>query len=38
MMEQLPYSKYTNKIGVAMSTTGCGGTNAITGLLDAWQV
>ena len=37
MMGAVAYSKYTNKIGVAYVTTGCGGTNAITGLLDAWQ-
>ncbi len=36
-MGAVAYSKYTNKIGVAYVTTGCGGTNAITGLLDAWQ-
>lgn len=37
MMGAVAYSKYTNKIGVAYVTTGCGGTNTITGLLDAWQ-
>ena len=31
------YSKYKNDFSVVMPTTGCGGTNAITGLLDAWQ-
>jgi acetolactate synthase-1/2/3 large subunit len=31
------YAKYNNDLGVAMVTTGCGGTNAITGLLNAWQ-
>jgi len=31
------YAKYRNSFGVAMVTTGCGGTNALTGLLDAWQ-
>lgn len=36
-MGAVAYSKYTNKIGVAYVTTGCGGTNAITGVLDAWQ-
>ncbi len=30
------YSKVTNNIGVAMVTTGPGGTNAITGLVGAW--
>lgn len=36
-MAAVTYSKVTNKIGVLMVTTGCGGTNAITGVLDAWQ-
>lgn len=36
-MGAVAYSKYTNKIGVAYVTTGCGGTNALTGVLDAWQ-
>lgn len=36
-MAAVGYSKYNNKISVVMPTTGCGGTNAITGLLDAWQ-
>ncbi|MCI0500417.1 MAG: thiamine pyrophosphate-binding protein [Epsilonproteobacteria bacterium] len=36
-MGAVAYSKYTNKIGVACVTTGCGGTNAVTGVLDAWQ-
>ena len=31
------YSKYTGKPSLVCPTTGCGGTNAITGLLDAWQ-
>jgi acetolactate synthase-1/2/3 large subunit len=30
------YSKGTNRMGVAMVTTGPGGTNAITGLAGAW--
>lgn len=30
------YAKATNNIGVAMVTTGPGGTNAITGLAGAW--
>lgn len=30
------YSKVTNNLGVAMVTTGPGGTNAITGLAGAW--
>ncbi len=36
-MAAISYAKYTEHIGVAYVTTGCGGTNAITGLLDAWQ-
>ena len=31
------YSKYSENLGVAYITTGCGGTNAMTGLLGAWQ-
>lgn len=31
------YAKYRNSFGVAMVSTGCGGTNSLTGLLDAWQ-
>ena len=31
------YSKMKNGIGAAMFTTGCGSTNAVTGVLDAWQ-
>jgi acetolactate synthase-1/2/3 large subunit len=30
------YAQYTNNIGVAVVTTGPGGTNAITGLAGAW--
>ena len=30
------YARVTNKIGVAMVTTGPGGTNAITGVYGAW--
>jgi acetolactate synthase-1/2/3 large subunit len=30
-------AKYTNGFAVSFLTTGCGATNAITGLLDAWQ-
>ncbi len=30
------YGQYTNNIGVAMVTTGPGGTNAITGVAAAW--
>ncbi|MFA6032759.1 MAG: thiamine pyrophosphate-binding protein, partial [Myxococcota bacterium] len=31
------YAKYREDISCVYVTTGCGGTNAITGLLDAWQ-
>ena len=30
------YSQYTNNIGVALVTTGPGGTNAITGIAGSW--
>nr|MCU0602284.1 thiamine pyrophosphate-binding protein [Desulfobacterales bacterium] len=30
------YSQYTNHLGVALVTTGPGGTNAITGVAAAW--
>lgn len=36
-MAAVGYSKLHNEISVVMPTTGCGGTNTITGLLDAWQ-
>lgn len=36
-MGAVAYSKYTNGFAVTIPTTGCGGTNCITGLLDAWQ-
>lgn len=36
-MAAVGYAKYTEGFGVAYITTGCGGTNALTGLLDAWQ-
>lgn len=36
-MAAVAYAKYKNSIGAVMLTTGCGGTNAMTGLLDAWQ-
>jgi acetolactate synthase-1/2/3 large subunit len=36
-MGAVGYAKYTNGFGVTMVTTGCGSTNAITGLLEAWQ-
>jgi acetolactate synthase-1/2/3 large subunit len=36
-MAAVGYAKYSGKLGVVMPTTGCGCTNTITGLLDAWQ-
>ena len=30
------YSQYTNKLGVALVTTGPGSTNAVTGIASAW--
>ncbi len=30
------YSQYTNKLGVALVTTGPGATNAVTGIASAW--
>lgn len=36
-MAAVSYAKYNEHLGAAYLTTGCGGTNAITGLLDAWQ-
>ncbi len=36
-MAGVAYSKYTGEPSLVCPTTGCGGTNAITGLLDAWQ-
>jgi len=35
-MSAVGYSKYTNDLSAVMVTSGCGATNAITGLLDAW--
>jgi acetolactate synthase-1/2/3 large subunit len=31
------YAEYKNNLGVCMVSTGCAGTNAITGVLNAWQ-
>jgi acetolactate synthase I/II/III large subunit len=31
------YSQYTNNIGTCIVSTGCASTNAITGVLNAWQ-
>jgi len=36
-MAAVSYAKYNGNFGVAYVTTGCGGTNAITGVLNAWQ-
>ncbi|MCK9429854.1 MAG: thiamine pyrophosphate-binding protein [Candidatus Omnitrophica bacterium] len=36
-MAAVGYSKYTNEPGLVVCTSGCGSTNVITGLLDAWQ-
>lgn len=36
-MAALTYAQITGKIGVCVVTTGCGGTNAITALLHAYQ-
>ncbi len=36
-MAAVGYSKMKNGLGAAMFTTGCGSTNAVTGVLDAWQ-
>lgn len=36
-MAAVGYTKLNNEIAVVMPTTGCGGTNTITGVLDAWQ-
>lgn len=36
-MAAVGYAKLRNSYASAILTTGCGATNAITGLLDAWQ-
>lgn len=36
-MAAVSYAKFKGTIGVAYLTTGCGGTNAVTGVLNAWQ-
>ena len=36
-MAAVSYAKYREDLGVAYVTTGCGGTNALTGLLGGWQ-
>ena len=36
-MAAVSYARLNENLGVAYVTTGCGGTNALTGLLGAWQ-
>jgi acetolactate synthase-1/2/3 large subunit len=36
-MAAVGYTKLTNEVSLVIPTSGCGGTNVITGLLDAWQ-
>ncbi len=36
-MAALSYSQYNGKMGACLVTTGCAGTNTMTGLLHAWQ-
>jgi acetolactate synthase-1/2/3 large subunit len=36
-MAAVSYAKYNEQFAVCYVTTGCGGTNAITGLLNGWQ-
>ncbi len=36
-MAALAYSEYTNNFGACLVTTGCAGTNTLTGVLHAWQ-
>lgn len=36
-MSAVGYSKYKNDVSFAVVTTGCGGTNTITGVLNAWN-
>ena len=36
-MAAVAYAKYTNNYSAVMVTTGCGSTNTLTGLLEAWQ-
>lgn len=33
----IAYAQYTERIGVCLVSTGCASTNAITGVLNAWQ-
>lgn len=36
-MSALAYAQYNNNYGACYVTTGCGGTNTVTGVLHAWQ-
>lgn len=36
-MAALSYSLYNNNLGACIVTTGCAGTNTLTGVLHAWQ-
>lgn len=36
-MAALSYAKYNGKLGACLVTTGCAGTNTLTGVLHAWQ-
>lgn len=36
-MAGIAYARYTQNLGAVFVTTGCGGTNTMTGLLGAWQ-
>lgn len=36
-MAALTYAQYRQTLGACVVTTGCGGTNTMTGLLHAWQ-
>ncbi len=36
-MAAVAYAKYTENLGACFISTGCGATNTITGLLNAWQ-
>lgn len=36
-MSAVGYAKYTNHLSAVCVTSGCGGTNTITGVLEAWQ-
>ena len=36
-MAALAYSEYTNNFGACLVSTGCAGTNTLTGVLHAWQ-